>query len=65
MIVKRIQSKLYEWRNMIGMIVWDIVLAAALVFFLNLALMNVSNLSFRIALMAFTVAIIAFSIVVK
>lgn len=65
MIVKRIQSKLYEWRNMIGMIVWDIVLAAALVFFLNLALMNVSNLSLRIALMAFTVAIIAFSIVVK
>lgn len=65
MLVKRIRSKLYEWRNIIGMVVWDVMLGAALVFFLYVALMNVSSTSLRIALMAFTVAIIAFSIVVK
>lgn len=65
LLVKRIRSKLYEWRNIIGMVVWDVVLGAALVFFLYVALLNVSNTSLRIALMAFTVAIIAISIVVK
>lgn len=65
MLIKRIRSKIYEWRNMIGMIAWDVVLGAALVFFLNLALLNVSNLLLKVALMAFTIAIIAFSIVVK
>lgn len=65
MLIKRIRSKIYEWRNMIGMIAWDVVLGAALVFFLNLALLNVSNLLLKVALMAFTIAMIAFSIVVK
>lgn len=34
LLVKRIRSKLYEWRNIIGMVVWDVMLGAALVFFL-------------------------------
>ena len=64
MLVKRIRSKLYEWRNIIGMVVWDVVLGAALVFFLYVALLNVSNTSLRIALKWYSVAIIALSIVV-
>lgn len=43
LLVKRIRSKLYEWRNIIGMVVWDVMLGAALVFFLYVALMNVSK----------------------
>ena len=41
MLIKRVRSVLYEWRNVIGMVVWDIVIGAALIFFLYIALSGV------------------------
>ncbi|MCI5882530.1 MAG: diguanylate cyclase, partial [Eubacterium sp.] len=65
MLIKRVRSVLYEWRNVIGMVVWDIVIGAALIFFLYIALLNVDNRLLRVALMSFTVAICALSIAIK
>ena len=65
MLIKRVRSVLYEWRNVIGMVVWDVVIGAALIFFLYIALLNVDNRLLRVALMSFTVAICALSIAIK
>lgn len=65
MLIKRVRSVLYEWRNVIGMVVWDVVIGAALIFFLYIAVLNVDNRLLRVALMSFTVAICALSIAIK
>lgn len=64
-IVNRVQSKLYEWRHMIGMVIWDTVIGIAFVCVLYIALMNLDNDLARVGLLAIVAAIMLFSIVVK
>ncbi|MCM1244346.1 MAG: GGDEF and EAL domain-containing protein [Roseburia sp.] len=64
-IIKRVQSRLYEWRNMIGMVIWDAIIGIAFICMLYLALMNLHNYSAKIALLAGATAIVLFSIVIK
>lgn len=64
-IINRVQSRLYEWRNMIGMVVWDTIIVIAFICMLYLALMNLDNYSAKIALLAGATAVMLFSIVIK
>lgn len=64
-IVNRVQSKLYEWRNMIGMVIWDTVIGIAFICVLYIALLNIDNNLARIGLLSIVAAIMLFSVVVK
>ncbi len=63
--INRIRSQIYEWRNMIGMIVWDAIAGIAFIAVLYLALLNLENGLAKISLFAFVIALILLSILVK
>lgn len=62
---KRVRSKVYEWRHMIGMLAWDAIMGIALIALLHFALLNVENGLAKVAIMAFAVAFVAISLIVK
>lgn len=64
-IVNRVQSKIYEWRNMIGMVIWDAIIGIAFIFVLYVALMNLDSYLTKISLLMGGVLIMSFSIIVK
>ncbi len=63
--MNRIWSKLYEWRNMIGMVLWDLLVGIAFIVVLYFALLNLDSGILKIALIAFSAAMLLLSVVVK
>lgn len=64
-IVSRMQSVLYEWRHMIGMVIWDTIIGISFVCVLYIALLNLDNYLAKIGLLALVAAVILASIAVK
>lgn len=64
-IMKRVQSKVYEWRNMIGMVVWDTITGITFICVLYIALLNLENGLAKAELITVAVVILLLSIVFK
>ena len=64
-IISRMQSVLYEWRHMIGMVIWDTIIGISFVCVLYIALLNLDNYLAKIGLLALVAAVILASIAVK
>ncbi len=64
-IWKRIRSKVYEWRHMVGMLAWDTVMGVSLIALLHFALLNVENGVAKVAILSFSVAFVLISLMVK
>ena len=64
-MVSRMQSILYEWRHMIGMVIWDTIIGISFVCVLYIALMNLDNYLAKIGLLSLVAAVILASIAVK
>ena len=63
--LKRIQSKIYEWWAMLGMVVWDVVAGVAFICVLNIALWNVESMLTKVGILTLVIALILLSLVVK
>lgn len=63
--LKRIQSKIYEWWAMLGMVVWDVVAGVAFICVLNIALWNVESMLTRVGILTLVIALMLLSLVVK
>ncbi len=64
-IIKRVQSKVYEWRNMIGMVVWDTITGITFICVLYIALLNYENGFVKAELIAIVAIILLLSILFK
>lgn len=64
-LVNRVQSVLYEWRHMIGMLIWDTMFGGAFIYVLYIALMNLDSGIARAGLIALVAFLIFFSVVIK
>lgn len=64
-LVNRVQSVLYEWRHMIGMLIWDTMFGAAFIYVLDIALMNLDSGIARAGLIALVAFVIFASVVIK
>lgn len=64
-ILNRIRSKLYEWRHMIGMVIWDTGMGVAFVCLLYVALINIDSELVKVGLMALVITLLLLSVVVK
>lgn len=63
--LNRIKSQIYEWRQMLLMLMWDIILAVALIVILQIALMSMENGPAKIILFAVIVATMIVSLAVR
>ena len=63
--LKRIQSKIYDWWAMLGMVVWDVVAGVAFICVLNIALWNVESMLTKVGILTLVIALILLSLVVK
>lgn len=64
-IAKRIRSILYEWKAMLGMIIWDAASVFAFIFVLNFALLDIVSVPARLGVDALVLTILLVSLVVK
>ncbi len=64
-IANRVRSIIYEWRSILGMIVWDLIVGIAFVFMLYLALLNVQSMLAKAGIMLLAAALILLSIAAK
>lgn len=62
---KRIRSRAYEWRHMVGMLAWDVVLDVSLIALLHFALISIESILVRIAIMSFATSLVLISLMVK
>lgn len=64
-IINRIQSRLYEWRQTIGMIIWDTFTGITFIFVLYLALLELEENVIKNILMATAFVTVFVSVVVR
>lgn len=64
-IIKIFRSKMYEWRNMIGMVFWDAISGVAFIFLLYMALINVEDQLTKVGLVSIAFAVMLLTIIVK
>lgn len=64
-ITSRIQSIIYGWRSMLGMVMWDAIEGTAFVCILYLALLNVDSAFVTTGIMLSAIVLILLSIVAK
>lgn len=64
-IMKRIRSKFYEWKMMLGMVAWDLVTGVIFIMVLNAALWDVENMFMRVGFPVLVVALILVSVLMK
>lgn len=64
-ITNRIQSMIYGWRSMLGMVMWDAIEGIAFVCILYLALLNVESVFVTTGIMLLAVALVFLSIGAK
>lgn len=64
-VVSRVQSVVYEWRHMIGMVIWDMVIGISFIIVLYIALLSLDNDLAKLGLFTLVSAVILLSIAVK
>lgn len=64
-VVNRVHSIIYEWRSILGMVIWDVIAGVAFICLLYLALMNMESTLTRTGVMLLAVALILLSIAAK
>lgn len=64
-ISKRIRSKFYEWKAMLGMVIWDAVSVIVFICVLNFALWDIVSSLTRLGIDALVFALLLVSLVVK
>lgn len=62
--MKRIRSQLYEWKMMLGMVAWDLVMGIIFII-VNVALWDGESMLMRVGFLALTVAVIIVSVCMK
>ena len=64
-VVNRVHSIIYEWRSILGMVIWDAIVGVAFICLLYLALLNLESTLTRTGVMLFAVALILLSVAAK